>query len=124
VAGFYKKKNCLRTLRFCLALAAGPTPSPFDQKSLTPSGSYARMDIVDNVDNGLQVASLHNMWTMWTIIFLLSTLSTLSLFLFAWEFPARGFVDNVDIVDARSELVADESVILHHCLYIQYILFS
>ena len=66
------------------------------------------MDIVDNVDNDLQVASLHNMWTMWTIIFLLSTLSTLSLFLFAWEFPARGFVDNVDNVDARFKLVADE----------------
>jgi hypothetical protein len=55
------------------------------------------MDIVDNVDNDLQVASLHKMWTMWTITFLLSTLSTLSLFLFAWEFPARGFVDNVDM---------------------------
>jgi hypothetical protein len=30
-------------------------------------------------------------------------------FLFAWEFPARGFVDNVDNVDARFKLVADET---------------
>jgi hypothetical protein len=29
-------------------------------------------------------------------------------FFFAWEFPARGFVDNVDNVDARFKLAADE----------------
>ena len=31
-----------------------------------------------------------------------------SLFLFAWGFPARGFVGQVDNVDARFKLVPDE----------------
>lgn len=40
-------------------------------------------------------------------------------FFFAWEFPARGFVDNVDNVDARFKLVADEvSTLPYTMLYI------
>lgn len=45
---------------------------------------------------------------MWTIIFLLSTLSTFSPFSFCVVMTARGFVGQVDNVDARFKLVPDE----------------
>ena len=37
-------------------------------------------------------------------------------FLFAWEFPARGFVGQVDNVDARFKLVADEVSTLRYTM--------
>ena len=64
------------------------------------------------------------MWTMWTtslklraharcgqcgqLFFFCPLCPPFRLFLFAWEFPAWTFVDNVDIVDALFKLVPDE----------------
>jgi hypothetical protein len=70
---------------------------------------------VDNVDNQFQVASM-SMRATWCGQCGQSFCNSphgphflsRQFFLFAWEFPARGFVDNVDNVDARFKLVRDE----------------
>ena len=45
-------------------------------------------------------------------------------FFFAWEFPARGFVDNVDNVDARFKLVPDEVSSLRYTYSYIYMMFN
>ena len=45
-------------------------------------------------------------------------------FFFAWEFPARGFVGQVDNVDARFKLVADEVSCLRYTPSYKYLYFN
>jgi hypothetical protein len=72
----------------------------------TQTKACALLD-VDNVDNHFLIVHM-------THIFFCA-----SLFLFAWEFPPGQFVDNVDNVDARFKLVADEvSTIRYTHIYI------
>jgi hypothetical protein len=74
---------------------------------------------VDNVDNQFQVAwpckskacalpGVDNVDNHFAIVHMTHIFLSRQFFLFAWEFPARGFVDNVGNVDARFKLVADE----------------
>ena len=77
------------------------------------------MGHVDNVDNQFQVArprsprscalpGVDNVDNLFLIVHIVHIFFCASLFLFAWEFPARGFVGQVDNVDARFKLVPDE----------------
>jgi hypothetical protein len=70
---------------------------------------------VDNVDHQFEVAwprkpqactppGVDNVDNHFAIVHMVHIFFCASLFLFAWEFPARGFVDNVDMwtIDLKS----------------------
>ena len=127
-ASLYQKiKNCLQTLRFCLALPLGPTPSPSDlfcphagacgscgqcgQCGQSVASRMAMQD-VDNVDN------------LFCIVHMIHIFFCTSLFLFAWEFPPGQFVDKVDNVDALFKLAWDEVSTIRYTPLHKYLYFK
>jgi hypothetical protein len=79
-----------------------------------------RVGHVDNVDHQLQVAwprkpqacalpGVDNVDNHFAIVHMIHIFLSRQFFLFAWEFPARGFVDNVDHLDHRFKSARDET---------------
>ena len=102
---FLQEKKLFVNATFLLALCARPYPLPLKLVATNPGArgscgqrgqpdpSHMATQTVDNVDNHFSFVHMTHK----------------PFFFFAWEFPARGFVDNVDNVDARFKLVADEA---------------
>ena len=118
-ASLYQKiKNCLQTLRFCLALPLGPTPSPSDlfghtARMVFACGSCGQCG--QSVGSRKATALCLHLVGQHLVgqlecgqcgqsFFFCPLCPPFRLFLFAWEFPAWTFVDNVDkwTIDLKS----------------------